>query len=105
VIGQGRLIAAEPLTEFAGRGARASVSVRTADPGSLTALLTGEGASVQPAGGGRLAVTGLTADQISQLAYHHQILLNELTTRTPSLEDAFMELTADHADYIPGKTR
>jgi ABC-2 type transport system ATP-binding protein len=105
VIGQGRLIAAEPLTEFAGRGARASVTVRTDDPGSLTTLLTGEGASVRPEGGGRLAVTGLTADQISQLAYRHQILLNELTTRTPSLEDAFMELTTDHADYVPGKTR
>jgi ABC-2 type transport system ATP-binding protein len=105
VIGQGRLIAAEPLAEFAGRGAHASVTVRTADPGSLTALLADEGASVQPEGGGRLAVTGLTADQISQLAYRHQILLNELTTRTPSLEDAFMELTADHAGHVPGQNR
>jgi ABC-2 type transport system ATP-binding protein len=105
VIGRGQLIAAEPLAEFAGRGARASVTVRTADPGPLTALLAGQGAEVRREGGDLISVTGLTADKISELAYRHKILLHELTTRTPSLEDAFMELTADHADYLPGGTR
>jgi ABC-2 type transport system ATP-binding protein len=105
VIGRGQLIAAESLTAFAGRGSGVSVTVRTPDPAGLTALLASEGASVQPEGGGLLTVTGLTADRISQLAYHRKILLNELTTRTPSLEDAFMQLTADSADYLPGRNR
>jgi ABC-2 type transport system ATP-binding protein len=105
VIGRGRLIAAESLTEFAGRGARVSVTVRTPDTGRLTALLAGQGATAEPEGGDLLTVTGLTADRISELAYRHKILLHELTTRTPSLEDAFMELTADHADYLPGTSR
>jgi ABC-2 type transport system ATP-binding protein len=105
VIGRGRLIAAEPLAEFAARGAGTSVAVRTPDPGPLTALLAGQGATVQAEGGDLLRVTGLTADRISELAYRHKILLHELTTRTPSLEDAFMELTADRADYRPGTSR
>jgi ABC-2 type transport system ATP-binding protein len=96
VIGRGRLIAAEPLAEFAARGARVIVTVRAPDPGTLTTLLAAEGGAVQPEGGGLLSVTGLTADRISELAYRHRILLHELTTRAPSLEDAFMELTADH---------
>ena len=103
VIGRGKLIAAESVPDFAARGAPASVIVRTPDTGQLMALLIGAGASVQPGGGDLLMVTGLAADRISQLAYQRQILLRELTTRTPSLEDAFMELTADHADYLPGQ--
>jgi ABC-2 type transport system ATP-binding protein len=80
-------------------------AVRTPDTGKLTMLLAGEGASAQPEGGDLLTVTGMTADRISQIAYQHNILLRELTTQTPSLEDAFMELTADKADYLPGKNR
>jgi ABC-2 type transport system ATP-binding protein len=105
VIGRGRLIAAEGLTQFAARSTGASVTVRTPDTGRLTALLAGEGASVKPEGGDLLTVTGLTAGRISRIAYDHQILLNELTARTPSLEDAFMELTAGSADYLSGENR
>lgn len=75
VIGRGQLIAAESVAEFAARGSRPSVSVRTPDTGQLTALLTGEGASVQPEGGDLLTVTGLAAARISELAYQHQIML------------------------------
>ncbi len=103
VIGRGELIAAESLTEFAARGARRSVTVRTPDTDRLTALLAAEGASLQPDGGDRLIVTGLSADRISEIAFQHRVLLHELTTETASLEDAFMELTAASADYVAGQ--
>jgi ABC-2 type transport system ATP-binding protein len=102
VIGRGKLIAAESLTEFAARGTRTSVTVRTPDTAALTALLTGEGALVRQEDD-LLAVTGLTVDRISELAFHHRLLLHELTTQTPSLEDAFMELTAESVDYLAGE--
>jgi ABC-2 type transport system ATP-binding protein len=107
VVGRGKLIAAESLTAFAARGSgsTAAVIVRTPDTRSLTDLLTGEGASVRQEGGAGLSVTGLTADRVSQLALDHRILLHELTTRTASLEDAFMELTADSVDYVAGEDR
>lgn len=106
VIGRGRLIAAESVTEFAVRaGTGLSVSVRTADTGALTALLTSAGGSVQPAGDDLLTVTGMSADRISALAFQHRIQLRELTTHAASLEDAFMQLTAASVEYQAGEHR
>jgi ABC-2 type transport system ATP-binding protein len=105
VIGKGRLIAAESVTEFAARGSGASVSVRTTDTGALTALLTGAGGTVQPAGGDLLTVTELTTERISELAFGRRIQLHELTTHAASLEDAFMQLTATSVEYQSGEHR
>ncbi|MGP4042979.1 ABC transporter ATP-binding protein [Streptomyces sp. 2A115] len=104
VIGRGRLIAAESLTEFAARGTRLSVSVRTPDAATLASLLTEEGAAVgQDAD--VLTVTGLSAARIGELAFHHRVPLHELTTSAASLEEAFMELTADSVEYLAGEPR
>ncbi|MFD7719319.1 ABC transporter ATP-binding protein [Streptomyces sp. NPDC059814] len=104
VIGRGELIAAESLSAFAARGTRLSVTVGTPDTAALTPLLTAEGASVA-ADGDRLTVTGLTAARIGELAFGHRVLLHELTTSSASLEDAFMELTADSVEYLAGDPR
>ncbi|MET7648144.1 ATP-binding cassette domain-containing protein [Streptomyces sp. NPDC005426] len=104
VIGRGELIAAESLTAFAARGTRLSVTVRTPDTTVLTPLLIAEGAEVVP-DGDRLTVTGLTAARIGELALHHRVLLHELTTLGASLEEAFMELTADSVEYLAGDPR
>jgi ABC-2 type transport system ATP-binding protein len=50
-------------------------------------------------------VTGLPADRIGALAFENSIRLDELTTRTASLEAAFMELTADSTEYQAGQPR
>ncbi|MGN5632498.1 ABC transporter ATP-binding protein [Streptomyces sp. AC154] len=104
VIGRGELIAAESLSAFAARGARLSVTVGTPDTAALTPLLTAEGALVER-DGDRLTVTGLTATRIGELAFRHRVMLNELSTSGSSLEEAFMELTADSADYLAGDPR
>ncbi|GAA3765195.1 ATP-binding cassette domain-containing protein [Plantactinospora mayteni] len=110
VIGQGRMVAAESLASFAGRGSRRSVLVRTPRDAELAALLTAAGARVESAeevdsGVRTLTVTGLLAEEIGTLAFDHRIILHELATRTASLEDAFMELTADRVDYLAGQPR
>ena len=105
VISRGELIAAEPMADFARRGTGTSVAVRTPDPGRLTMLLAGAGASVRPEGDDLLTVTGLTTDQISELTFRHQVQLRELTVRTGSLEDAFMKLTAGSTGDSPGGNR
>lgn len=107
VIGRGELIAEESLTRFAARGTRQSVSVRTPDTARLVPLLTAEGASVvhrEPADG-LLTVTGLDAARIGELALRHRLPLHELSTRGSSLEEAFMELTADSVEYPAGDPR
>ncbi|WP_329528299.1 ABC transporter ATP-binding protein [Streptomyces sp. NBC_01462] len=108
VIGRGCLIAAEPLRDFAARSTRSSVVVGTPQAAELAAVLTAAGASVEPegsAGAEKLAVTGLPAGRIGALAFDNRIRLDELTTRTASLEAAFMELTADSVDYPAGEPR
>ncbi|MFI2289138.1 ABC transporter ATP-binding protein [Streptomyces niveus] len=103
VIGRGELIAAESLADFAARGTRASVTVRTRAGVALTELLTAEGGDVRPLaadGPGELfAVTGLSSARVAELAFEHRLLLDELTTSRSSLEEAFMELTADSVEY------
>ncbi|MFD8994511.1 ABC transporter ATP-binding protein [Streptomyces abikoensis] len=108
VIGRGRLIAAEPLRDFAARGTRRGVVVGTPRAAELAAALTAAGASVEPEGSAdteRLVVTGLPADRIGALAFEKGIRLDELTTRTASLESAFMELTAGSTEYQAGQAR
>jgi ABC-2 type transport system ATP-binding protein len=82
--------------------------VGTPQAAELTAVLTTAGASVEPEGSPgteKLTVTGLPADRIGALAFENRIQLNELTTRTASLEEAFMELTTDSVEYQAGQPR
>ncbi|MFH9723182.1 ATP-binding cassette domain-containing protein [Streptomyces sp. NPDC017254] len=106
VIGRGRLIAAESLADFAARGTRrgATVTVRTADPAAgpgLAAALAAAGATVRTAEEGQatLSVTGLGEDRIGVIAFRHGTPLAGLASRGSSLEEAFMELTADSVEY------
>jgi ABC-2 type transport system ATP-binding protein len=46
-----------------------------------------------------MQVNGLTEDQVSDLAFVHGIRLYHLSATRASLEQAFMELTADSVEY------
>jgi len=104
VIGKGKLIADSPTQEFIERSSERSVLVRSPQADRLSELITTEGGVVkqettngtQPAG---LSVTGMEAPRIGELAAAGGIVLHELTPRLASLEEAFMELTADSAEF------
>ncbi|MGW5780898.1 ABC transporter ATP-binding protein [Streptomyces sp. NPDC003863] len=101
VIGRGRLIAAESVADFAARGTRRGVTVRTVDPAASRALadaLEAEGATVRGDGAG-LGVTGVDVERVGLLAARLGVPLAELAARVSSLEEAFMELTADSVEY------
>jgi ABC-2 type transport system ATP-binding protein len=104
VIGGGELIAAESLAEFSARGTRQSVTVTTPAATALRDLLTAEGAAVHVEGE-QLTVTGLAAARIGEIARRHDLPLHELSTRSASLEEAFMELTADRVQFSGGEPR
>jgi ABC-2 type transport system ATP-binding protein len=99
VIGRGQLVADAPIEEFVGQSSRSDVLVRSPHDGDLAGLLSQQGAAVTAETGGGLAVTGLDAAAIGDLARAHGIALHELTPRHASLEEAFMELTQDSVDY------
>jgi ABC-2 type transport system ATP-binding protein len=105
VIGKGRLIADEPVADFAARSSATSVVVRTPMPAEVRDLLASAGGSVAVEDAETLRVTGLAAARISELAFQAHLLLHEVTTHTASLEAAFMELTADSVEYLAGAKR
>jgi ABC-2 type transport system ATP-binding protein len=96
VIGRGRLIADCPVAEFTGT-ARATV-VKTPDAAKLAAAVTAAGGTLEH-GHGEFTVRGLSAEQIGGLAFANGFLLYHLAPARVSLEEAFMELTADSTEF------
>jgi len=117
VIGRGRLLAAGSLHDVLGTGGRDVVTVVSPDATRLRELITAAGAEVvvevaaegvaaEGAATGapeRLEVTGLDSVAVGELAAAHGIVLHELTPREPSLEDAFLRLTAETQEFRAGE--
>ncbi|MFC1411333.1 ABC transporter ATP-binding protein [Streptacidiphilus sp. N1-12] len=100
VVGRGRLLADTTVEALVRDAGGDTVKVATADPARLRELLAGSGVEVSGrAGSEELLVTGLEARDIGIRAAEHGITLYELTPRTVSLEQAFMELTRDEVEY------
>jgi ABC-2 type transport system ATP-binding protein len=99
VIGRGALIANSSTQEFIARSSERSVLVRTPEAARLRELIADEGGSVQVEEDGGMVVTGLSAPRVGELAASASLVLHELTPRLPSLEEAFMELTAGSVEY------
>jgi len=102
VIGRGKLIADSPTEEFIARSSERSVLVRSPQADRLSELITSEGGVVKQENNGAppvLSVSGMEAPRIGELAAGAGIVLHELTPRLASLEEAFIELTADSAEF------
>jgi ABC-2 type transport system ATP-binding protein len=102
IIGRGRLLADTSVEDFIAANARADVLVRSPQADALTTLLTSHGATITPDGDHGLAVTGLDAPTIADLAAEHAIPVHELTPRHATLEQAYLDLTEASVDYPAG---
>jgi ABC-2 type transport system ATP-binding protein len=103
VVGRGKLIADCSMAEFIARGSGQAVLVRTPQPDALAKAVTSAGAAAAGAGDpGELLVRGLTEEQVADLAFANGIRVHHLAAARVSLEQAFMELTADSVDYHAG---
>ena len=99
VIGRGKLLADAPTQSLTRSSARADVLVRSPRASDLAKLLIDRGAAVAVEQDGGLAVTGMEAPAIADLAAAHAFPVHELVPRQPSLEQAYLELTAATTDY------
>jgi len=99
VIGRGRLIADTTVDDFVRRASGGQVLVRSAEQARLRDALVGAGARVAEEPDGTLIVEGMESPQIGKVAADQHVILHELTPQQASLEQAFMELTADSVDY------
>ncbi len=102
VIGRGKLLRDEPISQFVETSSGRWVTVRTPRAADLTNHLIHSGASVANDPDGALRITGLDATAIGDAAAAAGIALHELTPHRASLEEAFMELTHDSVEYSAG---
>ena len=99
VIGRGALIADTTTAELIQSSQRQDVLLRTPRAAEMASLLTARGAAVSREDDGALAVTGLDAAAIGDLAAEHGIAVHALIPRAASLEEAYLDLTGDAADF------
>jgi ABC-2 type transport system ATP-binding protein len=99
VIGRGRLIADCTMKEFVARASGAAVRVRTPAADLLIRAVSAKGATAGTGDDGSIEVRGMSAEEVGDLAFVEGIRLHELTMVRASLEEAFMELTADSVEY------
>ena len=102
VIGQGRLIADASVSEVIRRSSANHVKVLSPQAGQLRGLVESHGGRAEPDGPEGLLVTGLECREVGVLAAGAGLTLYELSPQEASLEEAFMELTRDSAEFLGG---
>ncbi len=110
IIGRGRLIAQTTIEDLLENGSGNFVRVRSPQGDALAKLLQAQGAAVVRQTDGTLRITGATTEAVGELARANGFTLQELSAQQASLEDRYMELTRDSADYrtadgtfVPGR--
>jgi ABC-2 type transport system ATP-binding protein len=73
--------------------------VRSPYAGDLARVLIEDGGKVEALEDGGLGVTGLPIDRVGHLAALANLELHELRADHASLEEAFMQLTAEAVEY------
>ncbi|MCG7235519.1 ABC transporter ATP-binding protein [Corynebacterium sp. ACRQP] len=113
IIGRGRLVANTSVAEFIRSNSGVTTIVRTPtedDAASLAAALQhadtampfkravdGDGRSV-------FEIPDRTSDDVGRVAFAAGVPLSELSERRASLEEAYMQSTEGHAQYVSGGT-
>jgi ABC-2 type transport system ATP-binding protein len=105
IVGRGRVLADTTVQELVRQTGGDIVVVASADPARLRRVLAGPGVEITGRPGSeQLSVTGMSPRAIGITAAEHGIALFELTAKTVSLEEAFMELTKDSVEYHSATT-
>ncbi|WP_269928675.1 ABC transporter ATP-binding protein [Kocuria massiliensis] len=98
VIGQGKVLADQPLKEFLNQTGDEQVLVRTDDPQAFAEALRQDQVGVTQREDGSLIVRG-NGREVAQRAQSHGALLWEITPQQASLEQVYMSMTHDSVEY------
>ncbi|MEU9117573.1 ATP-binding cassette domain-containing protein [Streptomyces sp. NPDC048483] len=99
VIGQGRLMADTSMADFIHKNSRSYVRIRSPEQEMLLDVLHAEGISAVAVGNGSLEIDGVPAARLGEMAARNRLVLHELSPQQASLEEAFMQLTAESVEY------
>jgi ABC-2 type transport system ATP-binding protein len=104
VIARGRLLADESVEDLVNRSTTNDVLIRSPRVDELAAALTEELGpdAVRLEAPDALAVSDASTDRVGDIAFRHGLPVAELTKRTASLEQAFLELTESGQDFRIG---
>ncbi len=94
IINKGRLVTESPLNDLTARAAGA-VHVRTPQRAQLEAVLHAAGLRTTTLNGSELLVAGAQAATVGELAAGAGVVLHELVQEATSLEEVFLDLTAE----------
>ena len=104
VIGKGKLIASTSMKDILSGSSHSHVFVRASNLPHLKKTLTTAKLDFTISDGG-LLVTGSKTDDVGKLAFSAGLTVLELANRSASLEEAFLELTAEAQEYHTGDSK
>lgn len=99
ILGGGRLLADTKTDEFLASRSRPRVHLRTTEWERLRAVLVRRGYDTTESGGGGCWIEGARAGEVGALAAAEHIPLLELSEERITLEEAYLALTADTAEF------
>jgi ABC-2 type transport system ATP-binding protein len=99
VVGRGRVIADASVAALIGSASDGRVTLRTAARTEATKVLAHAGATVAATGPDLLTITDLSPERIVALLTENAVPFSEVAAHRASLEEAYMELTRDSAEF------
>jgi ABC-2 type transport system ATP-binding protein len=109
IVGRGRVIADTPTRDLLAAASGGRVTLRTGAPAAAMTALQAAGAAVTAAEPGTLHVSGLAAARVVTVLSDAGVPFSEVAAHRASLEQAYLDLTRDAADYraqpAPERTR
>lgn len=98
VIGKGKMIANTSMQKLINGSSHRSVFVRSSNDDALFEALQKAHIQTSKEHDG-LVVSGVTSDAVGKMLFEHRLTPYELTNRTASLEEAFLEITEGAEEY------
>jgi ABC-2 type transport system ATP-binding protein len=99
VVGRGKVIADGSVHDMLAAVTHDQLTLRTPAPARAMEVLARAGAAVSAASPGTLIISGLPAEKIVALLAEHGVPVSEIAAHRASLEEAYMDLTRDAAEY------
>ncbi|THV41206.1 ATP-binding cassette domain-containing protein [Glycomyces buryatensis] len=100
VIGRGQMIFNGDVDDFVREFTQSTVIVRSPAADAFLSALEAEGATVAKGDDGELVVSDMAIGAVGHLAFTEGIELTELSTRSASLEEAFMSATGAAEQFV-----
>jgi ABC-2 type transport system ATP-binding protein len=100
VIGRGHMIFNGDVPQFVREFTQSTVIVRSPSADGFVSALEGAGAEVTKGKSGELVVSGMEIGAVGHLAFTEGVELSELSTRSASLEEAFMSATGASEEFV-----